>query len=76
MSYGVDFKAGGDATATAEGNQTNFDSAKLIDKGADLGVALPNIQTDEDATFQAQNVQAGAVGGHGGQDNVYQDINV
>jgi hypothetical protein len=76
MSYGADFKAGGDATATAEGNQANFDSAKLINKGADFGVALPDVQTDEDATFQAQNAQAGAFGGHGGQDNVYQDINV
>ena len=76
MSYGVDFKAGGDATATAEGNQANFDSAGLFNHGADLGVANPDIQTDEDFAAQMQNVQAGALGGHGGQDNVYQNINV
>lgn len=76
MSYGVDFKAGGDATATAEGHQSNYDAAKLINKGFDLGVANPDVQTDEDTTVQGQNVQAGAFGGHGGQDNVYQDIKV
>jgi len=72
----VDFKSGGNAEATATGNQTNFDSAELFNQGADLGVANPDIQSDEDVAFQAQNVQAGAFGGHGGQDNVYQNINV
>ncbi|MGC1951743.1 MAG: hypothetical protein WA970_04050 [Gammaproteobacteria bacterium] len=76
MSYGTDFKAGGDATATAEGHQSNFDSAKLINKGFDLGVANPDIQSDEDVVLQGQNVQAGAFGGHGGQDNVYQNTSV
>ncbi|MGF1614783.1 MAG: hypothetical protein ACFCVA_12985 [Gammaproteobacteria bacterium] len=74
MSYGAEFKAGGDATATAEGHQSNYDSAKLINKGFDLGVANPDIQTDEDFTAQGQNVQAGAFGGHGGRDNVYQNL--
>ncbi|MFZ0255520.1 MAG: hypothetical protein WAN46_07735 [Gammaproteobacteria bacterium] len=76
MSYGIDFKAGGDATATAEGQQSNYDSAKLINKGLDLGVANPDIQTDEDFTVQGQNVQAGAFGGDGGNDNVYQNLAV
>lgn len=79
MNYGypnIDFKSGGDATATATGNQTNVDFTKLINKGADLGVSLPDIQSDEDNTLQAQNVQAAAVGGNGGQDNVTQNINV
>jgi hypothetical protein len=72
----VDFKSGGNAEATATADQSNFDSAKLINKGADLGVSLPDIQSDEDNTLQAQNVQAAALGGNGGRDNVYQDINV
>lgn len=79
MSYGypnVDIKSGGDATATAEGYQANYDSARLFNRGADLGVANPDIQSDEDFTAQAQNVQAAALGGHGGVDNVYQNINV
>ena len=65
MSYGVDFKSGGNAEATATGNQSNFDSAHLTNVGEGLGVANPDIQSDEDVTFQAQNVQAGAFGGHG-----------
>jgi hypothetical protein len=72
----VDFKSGGNAEATATGNQSNFDSAKLINKGADLGVSLPDIQSDEDFVLQGQNVQAGAFGGDGGNDNVKQNINV
>jgi hypothetical protein len=72
----VDFKSGGNAEATATADQSNFDSAKLINQGADLGVANPDIQSNKDVTFQAQNVQAGAFGGHGGQDNAYQNINV
>lgn len=79
MSYGypnVDFKSGGDATATAEGYQSNYDSTNLFNAGFDLGVANPDIQTDEDVTLQGQNVQAGALGGHGGSDNVHQNINV
>jgi hypothetical protein len=48
----------------------------LINKGSDVGVSNPDIQSDEDVAFQAQNVRAGAFGEHGGQDNVYQDINV
>lgn len=76
MSHGVDFKAGGDATATAEGYQSNVGSATQHNQGYDLGVANPDIQTDEDFTAQAQNVGAGAFGGHGGQDNVYQNTQV
>lgn len=72
----VDFKSGGNAEATATADQSNFDSAKLFNRGFDLGVANPEIQSDEDNTLQAQNVQAAAVGGAGGQDNVYQDIDV
>ena len=70
----VNFKSGGDATATATANQSNFDSAKLINKAADLGVSLPDIQSDEDLVLQGQNVQAGALGGRGGNDNVIQNI--
>ncbi len=79
MRYGypnIDFKSGGNAEANATADQSNFDSAKLINKAADLGVSLPDIQSDEDLTFQAQNVQAAAVGGSGGNDNVTQNINV
>jgi hypothetical protein len=79
MSYGypnVDFKSGGNAEATATGRQSNYDPTKLVNKGYDLGVANPDIQTDEDVVLQGQNVAAVAEGGGGGQDNVYQDINV
>lgn len=79
MNYGypnVNFKAGGDATATATAEQSNYDSARLINAGLDVGVANPDIQTDKDVVVQGQNVQAGAFGGHGGQDNVYQNAAV
>ncbi|MFZ0258325.1 MAG: hypothetical protein WAN46_22435 [Gammaproteobacteria bacterium] len=79
MSYGypnVDFKSGGNAEATATGFQSNDDFTQLASRGADLGVATPDIQTDEDLTLQGQNVQAGAFGGDGGNDNVKQSINV
>lgn len=76
MSYGADFKSGGYGEAHATGHQSNYDSAKLVNKGFDLGVANPDIQTDEDVTLQGQNVGAVAEGGSGGQDNVYQNINV
>lgn len=72
----VDFKSGGNAEATATADQSNFDSAKLVNKGIDLGVALPDVQSDEDLTLQGQNVQAGAFGGQGGQDNVKQNLGV
>ena len=57
MSYGyqnVDFKSGGNAEATATGFQSNDDFAKLVNVGKDVGVALPDIQTDEDVTLQGQ----------------------
>lgn len=76
MSYGVDFKSGGYGEANATGHQSNSDSSKLIDKGFDLGVASPGIQSDEDITKQGQNVAAVAEGGSGGQDNVYQNTHV
>ncbi|MFZ0255856.1 MAG: hypothetical protein WAN46_09445 [Gammaproteobacteria bacterium] len=79
MNYGypnVDFKSGGNAEATATGFQSNDDFAKLVNVGKDVGVALPDIQTDEDVTLQGQNVQAGAFGGEGGNDNVKQNISV
>ena len=77
MSYpNVEFKPGGDATATAEGSQSNYDSATLVNRGFDLGVANPDIATDEDIVRQGQNVTAGALGGRGGSDNVIQNINV
>ena len=79
MPYGYpkfDIKSGGDATATANGFQFNDGFAKIVNRGEDVGVANPDIQTDEDNTFQAQNVQAAAVGGSGGNDNVAQNINV
>lgn len=44
MSYGypdVDFKSGGDATATAEGYQANVDPTKMFNKGVNVGVANP-----------------------------------
>ncbi|MFZ0254982.1 MAG: hypothetical protein WAN46_04895 [Gammaproteobacteria bacterium] len=72
----VDFKSGGNAEATATGFQSNDDFTKLVNRGSDLGVALPDIQSDEDLTLQDQNVQAGAFGGDGGNDNVKQNISV
>ncbi|MGC1955622.1 MAG: hypothetical protein WA970_24235 [Gammaproteobacteria bacterium] len=72
----TNFKSGGDATATAEGYQANVDPTKMFNKGLDLGVANPDIQTDEDITLQGQNVQAGAFGGVGGGDNVAQGTKV
>ena len=72
----VDFKSGGNAEATATGDQSNFDFTKLINKGTDLGVANPDIQSDEDFTVQGQNVQAAALGGDGGRDNVHQTLSV
>lgn len=72
----ADFKSGGDSTAAAEGFQTNVDPTKMFNTGLDLGVANPDIQTDEDVTLQGQNVQAGAFGGTGGGDNVYRNLNV
>ena len=79
MSYAypnIDIKSGGNAEATATADQSNFDSTKLVNKGFDLGVALPDVQSDEDFTLQAQNVPAGAFGGDGGNDNVKQNIAV
>ncbi|MGC1954449.1 MAG: hypothetical protein WA970_18130 [Gammaproteobacteria bacterium] len=72
----VDFKSGGNAEATATGFQFNDDFTKLVNRGADLGVALPDAQSDEDVTLQGQNVQAAAIGGDGGNDNVTQTISV
>ncbi len=72
----TNFKSGGDANATATGTQSNFDQTTLENFGQDLGVALPDIQSDEDVTLQGQNVEAGAFGGFGGEDNVTQNINV
>ena len=72
----IDIKSGGNAEATANGFQFNEDFTKLVNRGADLGVALPDVQSDEDTTVQAQNVQAAAVGGDGGNDNVTQNISV
>lgn len=77
MSYGyrnVDFKSGGDATATAEGHQANADLTRMVNAGTDVGVANPDIFSDKDFTHQGQNVGAGALGGAGGSDNVYQNI--
>ena len=71
-----DIKSGGNAEATATADQSNFDSSKLFNKGFDLGVANPDIASDEDLTLQGQNVQAGALGGDGGNDNVKQNIAV
>ena len=79
MSYGypnVDFKSGGQAEANAYGNQYNDDYTKQVNKGFDLGVANPDILTDEDLVKQGQNVEAGAFGGDGGNDNVKQNISV
>ncbi|MFZ0255504.1 MAG: hypothetical protein WAN46_07655 [Gammaproteobacteria bacterium] len=72
----VDFKSGGNAEAAATGAQSNTDFTNLINKGTDLGIASPDIQSDEDFTVQGQNVEAGAFGGHGGADNVNQNISV
>ncbi|MGC1951533.1 MAG: hypothetical protein WA970_02900 [Gammaproteobacteria bacterium] len=55
---------------------SNDDFTKLVNRGSDLGVALPDIQSDEDLVLQSQNVQAGAFGGDGGSDNVKQNISV
>ena len=68
MSYGTDFKAGGNAEAQAYGYQFNEDPTRLANVAEGLGVANPDIQSDEDVTKQVQNAQAGALGGHGGQD--------
>jgi hypothetical protein len=70
----VDFKSGGNAEASAHGFQFNDDFTKSVNRGKDLGVALPDIQSDEDVVLQGQNVQAGAFGGDGGNDNVKQTI--
>lgn len=72
----VNFKSGGNAEATANGFQFNDDFTKLVNRGEDIGVALPDIQSDEDVVLQSQNVQAAAIGGDGGNDNVIQTINV
>lgn len=74
--FGVDFKSGGDASAIATGSQANVDPSVLVNAAEGQGVANPDIQTDEDFTGQMQNVGAGALGGGGGSDNVYQNINV
>lgn len=76
FSPNVDFKSGGNAEANATGFQFNEDLTKIVNRGKDLGVANPDLQSDEDFTVQSQNVQAAALGGHGGVDNVYQNINV
>jgi hypothetical protein len=76
MSYGTDFKSGGNAEAQAHGYQFNQDPTRLADAAEGVGVANADIQSDEDLTKQAQNVQAGAFGGHGGQDNVAQKLSV
>jgi len=72
----VSFKSGGNAEATANGFQFNDDFTKAVNRGKDVGVALPDIQSDEDVVLQGQNVQAAAAGGDGGNDNVIQNINV
>ena len=72
----VDFKSGGNAEATANGFQFNDDFTKAVNRGEDVGVALPDIQSDEDLVLQGQNVQAAAAGGDGGNDNVIQNISV
>lgn len=72
----VNFKTGGDAAAVAAGGQLNVDPTRLTNKGLDLGVATPDIQTDEDLTLQGQGVGAVAEGGAGGVDNVKQNIDV
>lgn len=77
MSYAdSDFKSGGNAEADAFATQENFDSAKLINAGKDLGVGNLDVQSDEDLLAQNQNAQAAALGGQGGRDNVYQNIAV
>lgn len=79
MGYGhlgVDFKSGGDASASASGFQSNYDAAGLVNVAEGTGVANPDIQTDEDLTAQRQNAEAGALGGAGGRDNSYQNLNV
>lgn len=77
MSYGnVDFKSGGNAEANAAAAQENFDAAKIVNVGKDLGVGNLDAQSDEDFLAQAQNAQAAAAGGQGGRDNVQQNISV
>lgn len=77
MSYAdSNFKSGGNAEAEAFASQENIDPTKIVNKGADLGVANADIASDEDFTAQSQNTQAGAFGGHGGQDNVFQKLDV
>lgn len=72
----VDFKSGGNAEATATATQSNTDYTHMVNEGFDVGVANPDIATDNDFTVQGQEVGAGAFGGHGGTDNVNQNINV
>lgn len=76
MSYGTNFKSGGYGEAYATGHQSNADSTKLFNQGLDVGVANPDIQSDDDITRQGQGVTAVAEGGSGGADNVYQNTNV
>lgn len=76
MSYGTNFKAGGNAEAQAQGYQFNVDPTYQANVAEGLGVANPDIQSDNDLAAQMQDVQAGALGGSGGQDNVHQTINV
>lgn len=77
MSYAdTQFKAGGNAEANAYAAQENIDPTTIVNRGKDFGVANPDIASDADFTAQQQNVGAGAFGGHGGQDNVYQNVKV
>ncbi|MGF1612877.1 MAG: hypothetical protein ACFCVA_02925 [Gammaproteobacteria bacterium] len=77
MSYAdTQFKAGGNAEASAYAAQENIGSTSIVNRGKDLGIANPDIASDEDFTAQQQNVGAGGFGGHGGQDNVYQNVKV
>lgn len=71
-----DIKSGGDADAYARATQSNEDPTKLFNKGFDVGVANPDVLSDEDVTKQGQSTQAGAFGGAGGEDNVYQSTKV
>jgi hypothetical protein len=77
MSYAdANFKSGGNAEANAFAAQENIDPTKIVNKGAELGVANADVASDEDLTAQEQNTQAGAFGGGGGQDNVFTQIDV
>lgn len=77
MSYAnTNFKAGGNAEANAFATQENIDPTKIVNSGKDLGVANTDIASDEDFTAQQQDTQAGAFGGHGGQDNAFQNLKV